>query len=116
MLQNFAKYAGVIQGAVGVLGAAVPGIGEAVGAGTGGNIFNIVSGAALGYLGFKGSAGAMNTGAPLISGINVIVGLLGAVGVNNIAGMQLNTGTAGIIVNIAIGAWGLISTFMKKKA
>jgi hypothetical protein len=116
MLQNFAKYAGLAQGALGILGTAVPGIGSAIGAGTGGNIFNILSGAGLSYLGFKGSESATNTAVPIISGLNALVGVLGAAGVHNIAGMEFNTSTVSTIISLVIGAWGLISTFMKKKA
>jgi len=36
-------------------------------------------------------------------------------GITNIAGITLNESTIGIVVNLAIGAWGLIAGFMKKK-
>jgi Na+/citrate or Na+/malate symporter len=61
--QSFAKYAGVIQFLIGALGQFVPGIGSILGGNTGGNIFNMLSGAALGYLGMKGSESAQQTGA-----------------------------------------------------
>ena len=116
MLQQFAKIAGGAQGLLGLLGTALPGVTEAVGTAGGGNIFNLVSGAALSYLGFKGSADAQKTGAPIIAGLNGIVGLLGLFGISNIAGIQLNESSLANIINLAIGAWGLIATFMKKKA
>jgi hypothetical protein len=83
MAQNFAKYAGIIQLLIGALGQFVPGIGSMLGAQTGGNMFNMLSGAALGYLGMKGSEGAAQTGAKVVGGLNGLVGLLGALGINN---------------------------------
>lgn len=113
MLQNLMKYIGPIQGLLGVGGAA--GVANVLGSAAGGNIFNILSGAAFSYLGFKGSEKAQRTGALGIGGVNAIVGLLGAFGMNNIAGIALNESTLSWIVNLAIGAWGIISGLMKKK-
>ena len=116
MLQNFTKYAGVIQLLIGALGQFVPGIGSMLGAQTGGNIFNMLSGAALGALGMKGTPSAQQTGAKTIGGLNILVGLLGAFGINNIAGFQLNEALLSNIINLAIGAWGMYSGFAKKAA
>lgn len=52
-----------IQLLIGALGQFVPDIGSMLGAQTGGNIFNMLSGAVLGYLGMKGSEGAAQAGA-----------------------------------------------------
>jgi len=114
MAQLFAKYTGVIQFLLGALGQFVPGLRSMLGASSGGNIFNMLSGAALGYLGMKGSPSAQQTGAKVIGGANALVGLLGAFGVSNIAGMQLNEGLLSNVVNLGIGAWGLYSGFAKK--
>jgi hypothetical protein len=114
MAQNFAKYAGIIQLVLGALGQFVPDIGSALGAGSGGSIFNMLSGAALGYLGFKGSPGAQVTGAKALGGVNALIGLLGIFGISNIAGIQLNEGLVAKLVNLAIGAWGLFAGFSKK--
>ncbi len=113
MAQMFAKYAGVIQMVLGLLGQFVPQLGGMMGAAAGGNVFNILSGAALSYLGFKGSAPAQRTGAQVLGGLNGLVGVLGALGIHNIAGMQLNEGMVSTIVNLGIGAWGLYSGFAK---
>jgi hypothetical protein len=117
MLQNFTRYAGIIQTVIGLLSQFAPSLGAMLGAqASGGNIFNILSGAALSYLGFKGSEGAQRTGAQVLGGLNGLVGLLGAFGVNNLAGLQMNEGLVANIINLAIGAWGLYSGFAKKAA
>ncbi len=118
MLKNFTKYAGIVQTLIGLLGQFAPNLlGSLMGAqATGGNVFNILSGAALGYLGFKGTESAQRTGAQVIGGLNGLVGLLGAFGVNNLAGLQMNDGWGSTIVNLLIGAWGLYSGFVKKTA
>ena len=113
MAQMFSKYAGLIQMALGLLGQFVPQLGAMMGAATGGNVFNMLSGGALSYLGFKGSDSAQRTGAQVLGGLNGLVGVLGALGINNIAGMQLNEGMLSTIVNLGIGAWGLFSGFAK---
>lgn len=115
MLQQFTKYGGSIQAILGLLGN-VGAVGGALGATTGGNIFNILSGGALGFLGFKGSENAQRNGALGIGAVNAIVGLLGAFGMNSIAGIPLTGEKISWIINLVIGAWGLIAGFMKKKA
>ncbi|MDZ7268490.1 MAG: hypothetical protein ONB48_12210 [candidate division KSB1 bacterium] len=125
MLQNFTKYAGLVQTAIGLLGQFVPdvasmlGAAETAGAGNilgGGNLFNVVSGAILSYLGFKGTESAQRTGAQVLGGLNGLVGLLGAFGIQQLGNLQLTSGLGGAIVNLLVGAWGLYSAFAKKTA
>ncbi len=114
MLESFSKYAGIIQTVLGLIGTAAPSAIPALSSSQGGSIFNLVSGVVLSYLGFKGPETAQRAGALGLGGLNALVGVLGALGVTNIAGIVLNESTIGIIVNLAIGAWGLIAGFMKK--
>jgi hypothetical protein len=116
MTKTFSQVAGGVQLLAGVLGQFVPGVGSMLGAATGGNVFNMLSGAALSYLGLKGTESTQRTGAQVIGGLNGLVGLLSAFGINNIMGMQLNAGTVSMIVNLLIGAWGLYAGFAKKTA
>jgi hypothetical protein len=116
MLQAFSKYGGVIQGLLGAVGTAAPGVLASTGIAQGGSVFNLLSGAALSYLGFKGTASQQQTGALGIGGLNVVVGILGAFGVHTIAGIPINEGAVGTVINLAIGAWGLVAGLMKKKA
>jgi hypothetical protein len=117
MTQTFTKYAGMAQAAIGLLGQFAPGVGSLLGAeATGGNTFNILSGAALSYLGFKGNDSSQRLGAQAIGGLNAVVGLLGAFHVESLAGIPLNQGTLSTIINLAIGAWGLYAGFAKKPA
>jgi hypothetical protein len=113
MLQSFTKYAGIAQALIGVLGAS--GFSPALGAGTGGGIFNVLSGGALSYLGFKGTPSQQKSGALGIGAVNAIVGVLGMMGISEIAGVPLNTGTVGMIVNLAIGAWGILAGMTARK-
>jgi len=121
---NLSRYAGMAQAGIGVLSQFVPGIGPALGAATtsggdilgGGNLINILSGAAFSYLGLKGSDSAQRTGAQALGGLNGLVGILGALGVNNLGGLQLSNGWGTIIINLLVGAWGLYSGFAKKQA
>jgi hypothetical protein len=78
----------------------------------GGSIFNLISGAVLGYLGYKGSESQQRVGALGIGGLNGIVGLLGAFGANNLG--ITPDGTIGIIINLAVAAWGLYAGLKKK--
>lgn len=121
MLQNFTKYAGLVQMAIGLLGQFVPGVGSLLGATAGagdilggGNLFNVISGAALSYLGFKGTESTQRAGAQVLGGLNGVVGLLGAFGVNHLGSLQLTNGWGAIIINLLVGAWGLYSAYAKK--
>jgi hypothetical protein len=115
MVQTFSKVAGIVQLVLGLVGQFAPGIASTLGTGTGGNIFNIISGGVLSYLGMKGTENGQRTGAQVIGGLNGLVGLLGALGVNNLAGMTMNQGMGGNIVNLLIGAWGLYAGFAGRK-
>jgi len=106
---------GAAQGVFGLLGTASVGVADAVGTSTPGNIFNLVSGAALGALGFGAPENVQKVGVPVVSGLNGLMGILGAVGVQNIAGLQLNQDLLPNIINIAIGALGFLFTFLKGK-
>jgi hypothetical protein len=117
MLQNFTRYAGIVQTLIGLLSQFVPSIGSMLGAqAAGGNIFNILSGAALSYLGFKGSESGQRTGAQVVGGLNGLVGLLGFIKPDMLAGLglNLNSGAVSNIINLAIAAWGLYAGFAKK--
>lgn len=116
MVKTFTQVAGIAQTLLGVVGAAAPGMSATLGTDMGGNVFNVLSGAALSYLGFKGNAASQKTGAQLIGAVNVVVGVLSAMGVNNIAGIPLNHGTVSMAVNLVIGAWGLYAGFASKAA
>lgn len=115
MVDTFAKYAGLAQTLIGVLGAASPAAAAALGTGTGSNGLNVLSGLALSYLGFKGTPAAQQTGALSLGGLNALVGVLGMLGINNIAGIPLNASVVGNVINLAIGAWGILSGVMAKK-
>ncbi len=115
MVATFSKVAGIVQLVLGLVGQFAPGIASALGSGAGGNVFNIVSGGVLSYLGMKGTESGQRTGAQVLGGLNGIVGLLGMLGVNNLAGMTMNPGMGANIVNLLIGAWGLYAGFAEKK-
>ena len=114
MLQMFSKYAGIIQGVLGAVGTASPDIGATLGAAGGGSIFNLISGAVLSYLGFKGTDAQQRLGALGVGGLNGIVGLLGAFGVNA-AGVTPHN-WIGTVINLAVAAWGLYAGMQKKAA
>ena len=114
MFKNFMRIAGIAQAALGVLGTASGGVSQAIGANQTGGIFNLVSGAALGFLGLKGTPAAQNVGVPAISGLNGLVGVLGILGLKSVAGIPLNEGLISNLINIGISAWGFLATFMKK--
>lgn len=115
MLQNFLKFAGPLQAALGVGGAAVPALATALGTGMGGNLVNLASGAAASYLGFQGSPAAQQNGARFLGVANTLVGVLGAAGVSQIAGFSLNQGSVATIISLVVGLWGLAAGFMKQK-
>jgi hypothetical protein len=115
--QLFAKVAGIVQALLGIAGAAAPSaMGDMFGAQMGGSAFNILSGALLSYLGFKGSAANQKLGAQGLGAVNLIVGIVGALGIQNVAGIPLNTGTISVAINVVIGLWGLVAGFMGKKS
>jgi hypothetical protein len=115
MLQTFLKFAGPLQAALGAGGAAVPALAGALGTGMGGNLVNLASGAVASYLGFKGAPAAQQRGAQFLGVANVLVGVLGAAGVTEIAGFGLNQGNIAMAINLIIGVWGLAAGFMKQK-
>ena len=69
---NLMKIIGLVQGVVGALGTAPTGLSNVIGTAQGGDIFNLVSGAVLGFLGLKGSAAQQKVGVPVVSGLNGI--------------------------------------------
>jgi hypothetical protein len=81
----------------------------------GGSAINVISGAVLGYLGYKGSPGAQRSGAQILGVVNVLVGALNAAGVHQIAGLPLSEGNVAMAVNFVIGIWGLVAGFTGKK-
>ncbi len=115
MAQTFSKVAGIVQLILGLVGQFAPGIGAALGTGSGSNIFNIVSGGILSYLGMKGTESGQRTGAQIMGGLNGLAGVLGALGVNNLAGIPMNQGMGANIINLLIGAWGLWAGFAGRK-
>jgi hypothetical protein len=114
MLQTFLKYAGPLQAALGAGGAAVPALAGALGTGMGGNLVNLASGAVASYLGYKGAPAAQVNGARFLGIANTLVGVLGAAGISQVAGIPLSSGNVAIAINLAIGIWGLVAGFMKK--
>ena len=114
MLQTFLKFAGPLQAALGAGGAAVPALAGALGTGMGGNLANLASGALASYLGFQGSPAAQSNGAKFLGIANTLVGVLGAAGVNQVAGIPLSSGNVSMAISLIIGIWGLVAGFMKK--
>lgn len=116
MGKNLMKIIGLAQGAIGALGTAAPAaIGGAIQTAQGGSIFNLLSGAALSFLGLKGGTSPLQkAGLPTVSGLNGLVGLLGLLGPNTLLS-GLNNGTTGSLINIAVSVVGFIATFMKNK-
>jgi hypothetical protein len=114
MLQAFLKLAGPLQAALGAGGVAVPALAGALGTGLGGNVVNLASGAIASYLGFQGSPAAQQNGARFLGIANTLVGVLGAAGINQVAGITLSQGNVAMAINLGIGIWGLVAGFMKK--
>jgi hypothetical protein len=115
MLDAFLKIAGPLQALLGAGGATVPALAGALGAGTGGNVVNVLSGLAASYLGFQGAPGAQATGARALGVVNLAMGVLNAAGVNQLAGIPLNQGTVAMAVNLVIGLWGLAAGFTARR-
>jgi hypothetical protein len=99
--------------ASGLIDLGLPGVSQDIGTATPGNIFNIASGAAFGVLGMGAPASAQKIGLPIVSALNGLVGILGAAGVNNIAGVQLNQDLLSNLINIGISILGFIFTYIK---
>jgi len=111
MVGAFARIAGPLQAGLGALTAASPAIAAALGAGAGASAFNVVSGAALSILGWKGGESTLRSGSQLLAGLNLVVGLLGLLGIDRIAGLPLNATIVGNVINVGIGIWGLVSAY-----
>jgi hypothetical protein len=118
MNKNLTKIIGLVQAALGAAGAAAPAaVGTAVQTAQGGSIFNLLSGAVLGYLGMKGTTQQQKVGLPAVSGLNGLVGLLGLLGGGNLlSSLNMSNGTGGSLINIAVAAIGFIAAFMKNKS
>jgi len=116
MLQAFLKYVGPIQALLGVGGAAVPALAGALGTGMGGNVVNVLSGSVASYLGYKGAPVAQQRGAQVLGIVNVLMGVLNAAGVTQIAGFALNQGNVATAISLIIGIWGVVAGLMKQKA
>jgi hypothetical protein len=106
---------GAAQGLFGILGTAAGGVTQAVGTAQPGNIFNIVSGVALGALGVGTSGTTQKAGVGIVSILNAVVGVLGIAGVQDIAGVALNAGLPANLVNIGVAVLGFVFTFLKSK-
>ena len=113
MNKNLNGLLGSAQAVLGILGTASGGVSSAIGTGTTANIFNIASGAAIGALGFGAPARVQKVGVPIVAGINGLVGILGAAGVQNIAGIGMNPDLVSNLINIGIGILGFVFTFVK---
>jgi hypothetical protein len=46
---------------------------------------------------------------------NTLVGVLGAAGVNQVAGIGLNQSNVATAISLIVGIWGLVAGFMKKQ-
>jgi hypothetical protein len=80
------------------------------------NLVHIISGLALGYLGFKGNESNQRLGAQIFGVIYGLVTLLGFlnVGNGNPLGLQLHLNTTYNIIHLVIAAWGLYAGFARK--
>jgi hypothetical protein len=115
MLQAFLKYVGPLQALLGVGGAAVPAVADALGAGMGGSLVNVISGGIASYLGYQGTPAAQQRGAQFLGIANLLVGVAAAAGVKQVAGIALEPGIVATVISIVIGLWGLVAGFMKPK-
>jgi hypothetical protein len=115
MNKNLNGILGSAQAVLGILGIASGGVSSAIGTGTPANIFNIASGAAIGALGFGAPEGVQKVGVPIVAAINGLVGILGAAGVRNVAGINMNQDLPSNLIQIGIGILGFIFTFVKGK-
>jgi hypothetical protein len=115
MQQTVAKVVGIVQGLLGAGGAALPELSAGLDSGTGGNLFNLISGAVLSYLGFKGSGTTQQTGLKVLGGLNGLLGALGAAGTLP-AGLGFGQGGASSWIQIAIGVISLVAGFMKQRS
>jgi hypothetical protein len=115
MRDAFLKYVGPVQALLGAGGAAVPALAGALGTGMGGSLVNLLSGGLASYLGYKGTPAAQQRGAQLLGVANVLVGVLNAAGVTQIAGLALNQGNVATAISLVVGVWGLVAGFVKQK-
>jgi hypothetical protein len=115
MVESFAKIAGPLQAALGLLTAASPRAAEALGAGAGASGLNILAGAALGFLGWNGSESALRSGCQILGVINLLVGVLGLLGIDRIGGVSVNVTILGNVINIGIGIAGLVAGLIDRK-
>ena len=115
MVETFAKIAGPLQAAVGVLTAVSPAAAAALGAGTGASALNVLSGIALALLGFRGTSGTQRPGIQILGGVNVVVGLLGLLGIGQVGGMPMNATTVGNVINVGIGIGAILAGFAGRK-
>ncbi len=115
MNRTLTGFLGAAQGAFGLLCAASKEIDSAIGSSTLGNVFNLVSGAAFGALGFGAPENVQRVGVPIVSGLNGLMGILGVAGVRSIGGMQLNHELLPNLINMGIAVLGFVFTIIKGK-
>jgi hypothetical protein len=115
MADGFARIAGPLQVVLGVVTAVSPQAAAAVGAGVGASGFNVFSGAALSFLGFRGTESALRIGSQALGGINLLVGVLGLLGIDHVAGVPVNATIVGNVINVGIGIWGLVAGLMTRR-
>jgi hypothetical protein len=115
MVETFARIAGPLQGALGVLTAVSPAAAAILGAGTGASALNVLSGTAFGLLGFRGTSGAQRPGIQILGGVNVAVGLLGLLGIGQVGGVPMNATTVGNVINLGLGIGAVLAGFAARK-
>jgi hypothetical protein len=111
MVGAFAKIAGALQAVLGMLTAASPVAAASIGVGSGASAFNFVSGVVLSVLGWKGSETALRSGSQVLGGANLLIGVLGLLGIDRVSGLALNATILGSVINVGIGIWGLVSSY-----